>query len=294
MEWWQAPKGRGFNWGPRNVNAHSGIDMQTPWDTLIHAGVTGTVIFAQCKPWGGQCDILTNWHGADVVLTFVHPHILYVAQGQHVTPSTSIGRTGGDGRGPCPTQMPKYSDGPHCHVELTVGRVGPYHGVSPYKPTNTNYPIDPATFIGELNGIAAPSIDQSLTTAQRGAETVVGAIPDLSAVFRVPEATMQTLDQIPGIDNLLYRLHEAEHFPGFLSQQQVLGSNAGFDPGKIAYWVVGNAVGNAKPFTVRLLYGSIGLLLFFGLLIAFANAQREKVADVVEQVAPQLIETGAA
>jgi hypothetical protein len=115
-------------------------------------------------------------------------------------------------------------------------------------------------------------------------------VPGLPALFALPDATMQTLEQIPGIDGLIYRLHEAETFPGFKSPSVVLGAAAAFDPGKIAYWAIGNVVGNAKPALVRTTYLGLGMLLFLGLLIAFASAQAEQNMGALEQAAPVVAE----
>lgn len=283
MEWYNYPKGRGFTWTPSAHNNHSGIDMQLPWDTPVHAAVGGRVLFAKCQPWGGQVDILTTYLTSSFVLSFLHLHQMFVTVGQIVDAGTLVGRSGGDERGPCTTAMPTYSDGPHMHVEFTKGTVGPYHGGSPYKVSDGNYPVDPSPLIDALRrGAVLPASDVGSPASSQG-------LPVIADLFAVPAATMEVVDAIPGVDGLLYKLHEVETFPGLKTPQQVLGSQLGFDPGKIVYWLTGNIVGNVTPALVRGTYLSLGLLIFLGLMIAFASAQAEKEIDVIKDIAPDVL-----
>src|SRR5512146_454113 len=107
--WYDYHISQGFKWTDHNKTAHSGIDLAVPWNTPVTAPLAGTVIFAACKPWGGPVDVLVRWNNLTYVTTVLHLHSIMVNQGQQVIAGSLLGYSGGDGRGPCPTQMPKYS-----------------------------------------------------------------------------------------------------------------------------------------------------------------------------------------
>ena len=316
--WYQYGMSQTFKWTPSNRTAHSGVDLGVPWNTPVTAALSGTVIFAQCKPWGGQVDILGTWNGAAYVVTVLHLHQILIAQGSIVQQGQLLGYSGGDTRGPCPTQMPKYSNGPHVHLELTAGNLGPYHGAAPYKITASNYTVNPGPLLDALRS-------GSVFGAVAGAGQYLGALdpslitpttPVLDALFALPEATVTALDAIPGVDNLIYRLHEVETFPGWKSPDQVAPINNGtisfnalgqqinltnpldaLNPGRIAYWFLGNLLGNFRAAFVRLLYATLGAMLFLALVIALAAAATEanvEEAEKVEQVVAPIVEAGAA
>lgn len=235
LAWYQYASGRGFRWTPTNRHAHSGIDVQVPWGTPVTALLPGQVIFAGCKAWGGQVDLLTNYGSAPHVVTMLHLHSISARVGQIVPAGAILGYSGGDGRGPCPTQR-QYSEGPHVHLELTVGSSGPYHGGSPYSinlsPEHGSYPTDPAPLLASLRsygyggGIAGYTDLAGLANTLAAQTGAAISFPALAALFALPEATVTALDAIPGVDNLIYRLHEAETFPGWKSIDQLAPVNS--------------------------------------------------------------------
>lgn len=341
MAWYDYGVSQAFKWTDRNRTAHSGVDLGVPWNTPVTSPMSGTVLFAQCKPWGGQVDIAVVRGGLPYVISVLHLHVISVQQGQTVSAGQLLGYSGGDTRGPCPTQMPKYSRGPHVHLEMTLGNLGPYHGGPPYKISANSTTVDPMPLLqalrsggafGGTSGLAAyGALDPSVLL-----NTPVSAQP-FDTVFALPSATVAALEAIPGLDNLIYKLHEVETFPGWKSLDAVapLGGNAAsattgasalaagagvlvgsavglppgaagtvgnaagnavgqlgstLNPGRLVYWIVGNLLGNFRAASVRLLYASLGVILFLGLLIALGSAQAEQnvqeIGQLVQEAGP--------
>lgn len=328
MAWYDYNISQGFKWTDHNKTAHSGIDLAVPWNTPVTAPLPGTVVFAQCRPWGGQVDVLVRWNGQNYVTTVLHLHSILVNQGQSVVAGQLLGYSGGDGRGPCPTQMPKYSNGPHVHFELTLGSVGPYHGGPPYKVTASSFTVDPGPMLQALKsggglsgGLTGYQQSEALPGGASAQETAVSLL-SLDALFTLPQETVNAINAIPGVDNLIYRLHEAETFPGWKSLDQVapLDANAQktltaaqvvtagvaavvggpaaakeatstvgtlgttLNPGRLVYWIAGNILGNSRAMVVRLLYMGIGGMLFLALVIALGAAQQEIVLHAAGDV----------
>ena len=320
MAWYDYHITQGFKWTPEHTNWHSGIDLGVPWNTPVTAALSGRVVFAQCKPWGGQVDILTTWQDSSdrtphpYVVTVLHLHKITVATGDSVVAGQLLGYSGGDERGPCPTDMKKYSNGPHVHFELTLGTLGPYHGGPPYKFGRNSHTVNPAYLLAYIRG----QIElQPPTPIDPGAGSEPAALPAIDALFAIPQATTELLDAIPGVDNLIYRLHEAETFPGWKTVDQVaplgnipdinvnaagvsvripLGWIERIGPGRIAYWLIGNLWGNARAAVVRFVFLTAGFMLLAALLIALGLAQietnGEDASKVVQAVAP-LVEGAA-
>lgn len=230
MAWYDYNITQGFKWTDTHKTWHSGIDIGAPWNTAVTAPLAGHVVFAQCKPWGGQVDVLVSYSSQPYVVTFLHLHSIMVNRGQSVAAGQLLGYSGGDSRGPCPTQMPKYSDGPHIHFELTLGSVGPYHGGPPYKVTASSFTVDPTPLYrtlhqqealsGAFPGTEAAALS-GLSEALPGSASEGVSLPGLDTLFAIPQATVDAVNAIPGIDNLIYRLHDAETFPGWKSLDQV-------------------------------------------------------------------------
>lgn len=340
MAWYDYGVTQGFLWTDRRRSAHSGVDLGVPFNTPVTAPMSGTVLFAQCKPWGGQVDIAVVRGGLPYVVTVLHLHVLSVSAGQTVAAGQLLGYSGGDARGPCPTQMPKYSRGAHVHLELTLGTLGPYHGGPPYTISANSTTVDPMPLLqalrsggvaGAASGLGAyAALDPSVLLA-----TPVSAQP-FDTIFALPSATVSALEAIPGLDNLIYKLHEVETFPGWKSLDAIaplgtdgtsaaaaaggiatgigviagtvagvgtsganaVGQAAGslgqlgatLNPGRLAYWIVGNLLGNVRAATLRLLYLSLGIILFLGLLIALGSAQAQEnvqeIGQLVQEAGP--------
>lgn len=252
MVWYDYHITQGFKWTDHHRNWHSGVDLGAPWHTPVTAAASGIVVFAECRPWGGQVDILTMRGGAAYVVTVLHLHSILVNKNQHVAQGQLIGYSGGDGRGPCPTQMPKYSNGPHIHLELTLGSVGPYHGGPPYKVNATSFTVDPTPLLNALRtggseALPSGAFDSNTLSALSSSSSSSG-FPSLATLFAVPKATVDAINGMPGIDNLLYRLHEVETFPGWKSLNQVApasSASGGLSPSAAAAGaaVVAGAVG---------------------------------------------------
>jgi murein DD-endopeptidase MepM/ murein hydrolase activator NlpD len=337
MAWYDYKVTQGFKWSDHNKTGHSGLDLGAPWNTAVTAPLAGSVIFAQCKAWGGQVDILVNYSGRAYVATVLHLHSIMVNQGQSVVAGQLVGYSGGDTRGPCPTQMRVrgrpggYSDGPHIHFEMTLGSLGPYHGGPPYKVNANSFTVDPTPLLEALrNGAVAGAVPGiGALFPEEAINTPVG-LPGLDALFGIPQATVDAINAIPGIDNLIYRLHEAETFnwkgldqvaplntatpsaagtaigaiggiggaiiagtAGNAAQAAVtgiLGQN--LNPGRLAYWMIGNLFGNARAAAVRLLYVLLGGMLLLALVIALGSAQAEssleQASQLVEAAKPAL------
>lgn len=248
MAWYDYNIGQKFKWTDTHRNWHSGIDIEAPWNTAVTAPLSGTVLFAQCRPWGGQVDVQVSYGQQSYVVTFLHLHSIMVNRGQSVTAGQLLGYSGGDSRGPCPTQMPKYSNGPHIHFELTLGNVGPYHGGPPYKVSANSFTVDPTPLYNTLksgNVVAGayPGV-ASLESMFPGITTNTPvALPGLDTLFAIPSATVDALNAIPGVDSLIYRLHEVETFPGWKSLDTVAPLGQDAQAGASAGAILGAGVG---------------------------------------------------
>lgn len=323
MAWYDYPITRGFLWTPEHVTWHSGIDLGAPWNTAVTAALSGQVVFAQCKPWGGQVDILVNWQDSSdtqphsYVVTVLHLHRILVSVGQSVTRGQVIGYSGGDGRGPCPTQMPKYSDGPHVHFELTLGTLGPYHGGPPYKFGRNAHTVSPAFLLAFLRGQISREPPAPPDPGGASSQQDSLLLPDLTALFAQPAAITTLLASLPGFEDIIYRLHDAETFPGWKTIDEIAPVSGVSDinvntpgvtvriplriieslsPGRMTYWIIGNLFGNLQAACVRLVFVIVGMTLLLALLIALAGAQVEEdvsqATEAIKTVAP-LVEGAA-
>lgn len=305
LAWYDYHDLNNFQWTPTKRKAHSGIDVETPWGHTVTAPFDGTVSFAACKPWGFQVDITGYWHGDTYTVSTLHLHEGLVSAGQQVHKGDILGYSGGDGRGPCATAK-RYTRGPHVHFELTHGPIGPYHGGPPYNISAQSYTVSPRALLEELRGNASEAIPPD----QQARDTT----PPFQGLFGLPSATVAALDAIPGIDNLIYRLHEAETFPGWRSVDEVateaalpinipdininlpgvtvdipLSAIERLNPARVGYWLVGNTFGNMKAGSVRFVYLMLGLLLLTALAIAAADAMLEQQLDTGETLAKDIL-----
>lgn len=306
LAWYDYHDLNNFQWTPNKRKAHSGIDVVTPWGHTVTAPFDGVVSFAGCKPWGFQVDITGYWRGDTYTVSTLHLHEGLVSTGQRVHRGDILGYSGGDGRGPCATAA-RYTRGPHVHFELTHGPVGPYHGGPPYNITAQSYTVSPRALLEELRGNAIEQIPPE--NQARDTST------PFAGLFGLPSATVAALDAIPGIDNLIYRLHEVETFPGWRSVDEVatdaalpvsnipdininlpgvtvdipLSAIEKLNPARVGYWLVGNIVGNTKAGTIRAGYFMIGLLLLTALAIAAADAILEQQLDTGSEVAKDIL-----
>ena len=306
QQWYNYAITQGFKWTPINRKAHSGIDLGVPWGHTVTAPIDGMISFAACKPWGGQVDVTGYWQGDTYTATVLHLHEILVHNGQRVQRGDILGYSGGDGRGPCATAR-RYSNGPHVHLELTYGTLGPYHGGPPYTISARSYTVSPAFLLEDLRGNASEAIPPD----QQARDTT----PPFQGLFGLPSATVAALDAIPGIDNLIYRLHEVETFPGWRSVDEVatdaalpvstipdininlpgvtvdipLSAIERLNPARVGYWLVGNTFGNMKAGSVRFVYLMLGLLLLTALAIAAADAMLEQQLDTGETLAKDIL-----
>lgn len=273
MEWYEYAVSRQFSWTDTHRTYHSGIDLAVPWNTRVTAPLAGTVVFAECRPWGGQVDVLTTWRGLPYVVTVLHLHSILVNKNQQVAAGQLLGYSGGDGRGPCPTQMPKYSNGPHVHLETTLGSVGPYHGGPPYKVNANSFTVNPMPLLVALRGNEASTgrVESGGLGSEpipAGASSRVPDLPDLAALFAVPQASVDVLNSLPGLDNLVYRLHDAETFPGWRSLDQVAPMADTATAALTGASNVASVISEAIPGSL----GSVGASLFGGAAQAAASA----------------------
>lgn len=302
--WFQYGYSQGFKWSRSNLRGHSGIDLAVPYNTQVTAILPGRVLFASCTPWGGQVDILASWQGGSVVYTVLHLHQISIGAGATVSPGQLLGYSGGDARGPCPTGA-QYSRGPHVHFELTSGTLGPYHGGAPRNYSASNHTLDPAGLLTYARTGGKETISNSSGTSGIGAQETV-FFPALDVLFALPDATTEALDAIPGVDNLIYRLHDAETLPGWKTLDQVaplstISTPAGtftnpldaVNPGRVAYWLVGNLLGNLRAVVVRSIFVIAGFILLMGLMIALGSAQENENFDREAAVASKVAEVVA-
>jgi murein DD-endopeptidase MepM/ murein hydrolase activator NlpD len=102
---------------------HSGIDIDDPYGTPVHAAADGQVSSATMGAGYGRQVVLD--HGHDVLTVYGHLSAIAVIPGQHVTRGQIIGYVGQSGR----------ATGPHLHYEVRVHNVP----VNPHKYLRTTY-----------------------------------------------------------------------------------------------------------------------------------------------------------
>ncbi|HLZ25479.1 MAG TPA: M23 family metallopeptidase [Ktedonobacterales bacterium] len=243
--WWSlypANLWQSFKWSRRNPSAHSGIDIGMPVGTVLVAPEDATYLNGTMEPWGGQVNLLVQWGDGPHVLSFLHlsqitPH----AAGEAIAGGTLIGLSG-------QPPSPQYGRGAHLHFEVTHGTLAPYEGYSPTRPTQTNYPVDGASFLKLLNATGAP----------------------LSAANAPPGSG--TIQQLAG------------SVPGFMALAQGLDDALAFQaPNDIS--IVGQDTGVPNPFVnIRafLLRGFFVLLGLFLLILAFWNIIARPALEAAE------------
>jgi murein DD-endopeptidase MepM/ murein hydrolase activator NlpD len=117
----QGPIGSSFGEREDPINGegkfHTGIDIDAPYGTPIHAAGDGDVSDASMGAGYGKEVVLD--HGHDLVTVYGHLSAIAVLPGQHVTRGQVIGYVGQSGR----------ATGPHLHYEVRVHNVP----VNPHK-----------------------------------------------------------------------------------------------------------------------------------------------------------------
>lgn len=99
---------RGWHWGG---GVHTGIDLDVPTGTHVHAAMAGTIISAQWEGSYGNCIRIRHYNG--VVTRYAHLSRIKVHVGQYVQAGQVIGNSGATGN----------TTGPHLHFEVII------HGV---------------------------------------------------------------------------------------------------------------------------------------------------------------------
>ncbi|HUB53351.1 MAG TPA: M23 family metallopeptidase [Terracidiphilus sp.] len=117
----QGPIGSSFGERIDPINGegkfHSGIDIDAPYGTPVHAAGDGDVSDASMGAGYGR-EVVLN-HGHDLLTVYGHLSVIAVLPGQHVTRGEVIGYVGQSGR----------ATGPHLHYEVRVHNVP----VNPHK-----------------------------------------------------------------------------------------------------------------------------------------------------------------
>ena len=108
---------------------HSGIDIDAPNGTPVHAPADGDVMSAGMEAGYGREIVIS--HGHDIETLFGHLSSIAVFPGQHVVRGQVIGYVGHSGR----------ATGPHLHYEVRVHNVP----VNPHKYMRTTYAGDLAS-----------------------------------------------------------------------------------------------------------------------------------------------------
>ena len=108
---------------------HSGIDIQAPYGTAVHATADGEVTGAMMGAGYGR-QVVIN-HGHDVLTVYGHLSSIVAMPGQHVSRGQVIGYVGMTGR----------ATGPHLHYEVRLHNVP----VNPHKYLRTTYGGDLAS-----------------------------------------------------------------------------------------------------------------------------------------------------
>ena len=106
--------------GGSRSSVHTGLDISAPSGTGIRAISAGTVSYAGYR--GSYGNLIIIDHGNGVQSYYAHCSALYVAAGQSVDSSTTIGAVGSTGN----------STGPHLHLEIRING-------SPVNPQNYLY-----------------------------------------------------------------------------------------------------------------------------------------------------------
>lgn len=290
---------QGFKWSWANPQGHSGIDLKADFHTPLTSAVSGTVIGAQYRDWGGQVDIRFSLNGEPFVLTYVHLDVIdsRVQIGEPIVAGTLIGLSGGQITGGA-HPAGKYSRGPHLHFELTRGEKAPYErqGYEPYRPDAAHYPMDPTNFWKALadHGIAN---DQSGLAAgmqdagKHGGLAVLGNTVDVGQPSAGPTGGQQTraiLQELPGFAGIVTALDRAEAFTPF-KPPDTSGVFGIPNPGAVAAtpgYVFGWLYQNGMAITTRAIFIIFGFLLLLGLLIALVRAQAMSALDTAAKVAP--------
>lgn len=111
---------------------HSGIDIDAPTGTPVHAPADGDVTSAGMESGYGREVVID--HGHDISTLYGHLSAMAVFAGQHVTRGQIIGYVGQSGR----------ATGPHLHYEVRVHSVP----VNPHKYMRSTYVQDLAVNTG--------------------------------------------------------------------------------------------------------------------------------------------------
>jgi hypothetical protein len=118
--WWEFPVTQSFN-----PPTEYGVDVGTPFHTLITAPLAGTVKDVNCAV-GYRCevDIASQFQGSPITQTFLHIDQPAVQAGQVLTAGSAIGLSGGQTSGGSNPDSTTYSTGPHVEFDLFQG--GPF------------------------------------------------------------------------------------------------------------------------------------------------------------------------
>jgi len=105
---------RGYHWGS---GVHTGIDLDVPTGTRVHAAMAGTVISAKWEGSYGYCIRIRHYNG--VVTRYAHLSHIKAHQGKYVQAGAVIGLSGATGN----------TTGPHLHFEVIINGkpVNPRH-----------------------------------------------------------------------------------------------------------------------------------------------------------------------
>jgi len=87
---------------------HTGVDFRLEYGAPVHPTASGVVITAENN--GGYGNMVDVDHGNGLTTRYGHMSAILVKPGDHVTPSSILGRLGSTGR----------STGPHLHYEVRV------------------------------------------------------------------------------------------------------------------------------------------------------------------------------
>jgi murein DD-endopeptidase MepM/ murein hydrolase activator NlpD len=140
----------GSRYGQRDGRLHAGVDLMAARNTVIHAAAAGRVIWADCDPGTGNCNVDGSsktdgcgWfvevlHAGDVATRYCHlvrrPE---VAEGDTVTVGQPLGLVGTSG----------HSSGPHLHFEVHLDVCN--KGKCDLSPQNST---DPVPYMRDIAG----------------------------------------------------------------------------------------------------------------------------------------------
>jgi murein DD-endopeptidase MepM/ murein hydrolase activator NlpD len=286
--WWDTHITQAFKWGWANggrgavgtINGHSGIDLAEVNGTALTSSVTGVIVAAGVRAWGGQVSIRfpsPSMPGGYAVLTHLHMSDIAegIEEGANVTVGQYIGKTGGASwSSPIPTTC--CSTGPHLHFELSAGDEPPYwHTYEPYKPDKNHYPINPTGFWEAIKAAGGPVNDQSglglVTPANpasaglTGSSAASGSNGPASIGQSGPSAGQTAhgfLQEFPGFAGIVMAADAAEQVQPYTPDQNVLTA-----PGSIFGWIVSNTM----AILLRMLLVVLGLGLIVALLYSLAK-----------------------